>query len=69
MRVLVVGGGAREHALGWKLVADDPSLDLISAPGNPGLAELGRCEAVATTDIAGLAALAGTSPAPPPGAT
>jgi len=58
VRVLVVGGGAREHALGWKLLADDPSLDLISAPGNPGLAELGRCEAVAATDIAGLAALA-----------
>jgi phosphoribosylamine--glycine ligase len=58
VRVLVVGGGAREHALGWKLLADDPSLDLISAPGNPGLAELGRCEAIAATDIAGLAALA-----------
>ena len=58
MRVLVVGGGAREHALGWKLLADDPSLDLISVPGNPGLAELGRCEAIAATDIAGLAALA-----------
>jgi phosphoribosylamine--glycine ligase len=58
VRVLVVGGGAREHALGWKLLADDPSLDLISAPGNPGLAGLGRCEAIAATDIAGLAALA-----------
>ena len=58
MRVLVVGGGAREHALGWKLLADDPTLELISAPGNPGLAALGRCEAVAATDIAGLAALA-----------
>jgi phosphoribosylamine--glycine ligase len=58
VRVLVVGGGAREHALGWKLLQDDPALDLISAPGNPGLVELGRCEAVATTDIAGLAALA-----------
>jgi phosphoribosylamine--glycine ligase len=58
VRVLVVGGGAREHALGWKLLADDPTLDLISAPGNPGLAGLGRCEAIAATDIAALAALA-----------
>ncbi|MFI5244894.1 MAG: phosphoribosylamine--glycine ligase [Gemmatimonadales bacterium] len=58
MRILVVGGGAREHALGWKLLADDPTLELVSAPGNPGLAELGRCEAVAATDVAGLAALA-----------
>ena len=58
MRVLVVGGGAREHALGWKLLQDDPALELISAPGNPGLAELGRCEAIAATDIAAIAALA-----------
>ncbi len=58
MRVLIVGGGAREHALGWKLLADDPSLEIISAPGNPGLAALGRCAAIAATDIAGLAALA-----------
>ena len=58
MRVLVVGGGAREHALGWKLLADDPTLELIAAPGNPGLAALGRCEPIAATDIAALAALA-----------
>jgi phosphoribosylamine--glycine ligase len=58
VRILVVGGGAREHALGWKLLADDPSLELISAPGNPGLAELGRCEKIVPTDVAGLAALA-----------
>ena len=58
MRVLIVGGGAREHALGWKLLADDPSLEIISAPGNPGLAALGRCEPIAATDIAALAALA-----------
>jgi len=58
VRVLVVGGGAREHALGWKFLRDDPTLELISAPGNPGLASLGRCDAVAATDVAGLAALA-----------
>ena len=58
MKVLVVGGGAREHALGWKLLADDPTLELIAAPGNPGLAGIGRCEPVSATDIAGLAALA-----------
>ena len=58
MKVLVVGGGAREHALGWKLRADDPKLELISAPGNPGLAAIGRVEAIAATDIAALAALA-----------
>lgn len=41
MRVLLLGGGGREHALGWKL-AQSRSLDMLtSAPGNPGLAELG----------------------------
>lgn len=58
MKVLVVGGGAREHALGWKLLQDDPMLELIAAPGNPGLAAIGRCEKIAATDIDGLAALA-----------
>ena len=58
MKVLVVGGGAREHALAWKLRRDDPSLELIAAPGNPGIAELARCEAIAATDIAALARLA-----------
>ena len=55
---MVVGGGGREHALGWKLLRDDPTLELISAPGNPGLAALGRCEDIAATDVAALAALA-----------
>jgi phosphoribosylamine--glycine ligase len=58
VRLLIVGGGGREHALAWKLRRDDPTLDLIAAPGNPGIAELGRCENVAATDIAGLTALA-----------
>jgi phosphoribosylamine--glycine ligase len=58
VKVLVVGGGAREHALGWKLLADDPTLELVAAPGNPGLAAIGRVEATAPTDIAALAALA-----------
>ena len=43
MKVLLVGGGGREHALAWKLCRDDPSLELIVAPGNPGIASLARC--------------------------
>jgi len=58
VKVLVVGGGGREHALAWKLLRDDPSIELIAAPGNPGIAELGRCESVAAHDVAGLLALA-----------
>ena len=41
MRVLLLGGGGREHAIGWKLT-QSPLLEvLISCPGNPGLRELG----------------------------
>ena len=58
MRVLIVGGGGREHALAWKLRRDDPSLQLIAAPGNPGVAELGECVPVSATDLAGLERLA-----------
>ena len=58
MRLLLVGGGGREHALAWKLLQDDPALELVAAPGNPGIAELGRCVRVSATDIPALVALA-----------
>ncbi|HEY9427520.1 MAG TPA: phosphoribosylamine--glycine ligase [Gemmatimonadaceae bacterium] len=58
MKVLMVGGGGREHALAWKLRRDDPSLELISAPGNPGLEEMGRTVPVSATDITALTELA-----------
>ena len=56
MKVLIVGGGGREHALAWKL--HEEGTEIIAAPGNPGIAALGRCLPVAATDIAALAALA-----------
>ena len=57
-RVLVVGGGGREHALGWRL-ATSPSVDAVeSAPGNPGLADLGPVHAIDPTDPQAMAALA-----------
>lgn len=43
MRVLLVGGGGREHALGWKLAQSHTITDLIAVPGNPGFAQLGAC--------------------------
>src|SRR5260221_2862444 len=58
MRVLIVGGGGREHALAWKLKTDNPSIELVAAPGNPGIAELGECVAIAATDLEGLQQLA-----------
>ena len=58
MRILLVGGGGREHALAWKLRQDDPTADIIAAPGNPGIAALGRCAPVSATDIEALVELA-----------
>jgi len=53
-----VGGGGREHALAWRLAQDDPSVSIVAAPGNPGIAELAECVAVAPTDIESLLQLA-----------
>jgi phosphoribosylamine--glycine ligase len=58
MKVLLVGGGGREHAIAAKLLEDDPSIELIVAPGNAGIAEISDCIPVKVTDINGLAAFA-----------
>jgi len=58
MKVLIVGGGGREHALAWKLSRDDPTLELIAAPGNPGIASVARCFPVAVDKHKELAHLA-----------
>ncbi|MHB1298598.1 MAG: phosphoribosylamine--glycine ligase [Gemmatimonadaceae bacterium] len=58
MRILIVGGGGREHALAWKLRRDDPAGEIIAAPGNPGIAAIGRCVAISATDIDALLRLA-----------
>lgn len=58
MKVLLVGGGGREHALAWKLHSDDAALELVAAPGNPGIAEHARCEPVSATNVPELVALA-----------
>lgn len=58
MKVLLIGGGGREHALAWKFLTDDPSLELICAPGNAGIADICDCIPLKATDINGLAAFA-----------
>ncbi|MGH8913448.1 MAG: phosphoribosylamine--glycine ligase, partial [Acidimicrobiia bacterium] len=59
MRVLLVGGGGREHALGWKLARSSRVDELISLPGNPGLAKLGPVvEGISPDDVGAIAAMA-----------
>jgi phosphoribosylamine--glycine ligase len=58
VKVLIVGGGGREHAIAWKLKHDDPALELHCAPGNPGIAELATCHAIPVSDLEGLVRLA-----------
>lgn len=51
MKILVIGGGGREHALCWK-IAQSPLVDqLYCAPGNPGIAELAECVHIAADEI------------------
>lgn len=58
MKVLVVGSGAREHALVWKLGREAGVAEVCCAPGNPGIARLARCLPVSATDVDGLIDLA-----------
>ncbi|MCC6224541.1 MAG: phosphoribosylamine--glycine ligase [Thermoleophilia bacterium] len=54
MKVLVVGSGGREHALARALVRSPALTELHAAPGNPGIARLGRCHPVRGEDVEGL---------------
>ena len=57
MRLLVVGGGAREHALVWKLSGERAVAEVLCGPGNAGIARLARCLPVDPGDPAALLAL------------
>ncbi len=58
MRILVVGGGAREHAIVHALSRSELRPEILAAPGNPGIASLARLEAVRADDVEALVTLA-----------
>ncbi|NMJ43318.1 phosphoribosylamine--glycine ligase [Roseomonas sp. JC162] len=58
MKVLVVGGGGREHALCWAIAASPLLGKLWCAPGNAGIAEVAECVAIDSLDIPALVAFA-----------
>ncbi len=43
MRILIIGGGGREHALAWRLAQSPQAPELFASPGNPGIARLATC--------------------------
>ena len=58
MKILLVGSGGREHALGLGLHADPACTSLHVAPGNPGIAEFAQCHAIDISSNAEIVALA-----------
>ena len=58
MRILVIGGGGREHALTWALTDGRPDISVICAPGNPGIAGLASCRPADLTQPSQLLAIA-----------
>ena len=58
MKIMIVGGGGREHAIAWA-VAKSPKCDkLYAAPGNAGIAELAECVDISVMDADSLVAFA-----------
>ena len=51
MKVLVIGGGGREHAICWKLAQSPRVTELVCAPGNAGIAETARCVDIGVMDF------------------
>lgn len=58
MKILIVGGGGREHALAWKIAQSSLVAELYCAPGNPGIAAVARCVDIVPSDISSLATFA-----------
>ncbi|MDD5448144.1 MAG: phosphoribosylamine--glycine ligase [Actinomycetota bacterium] len=58
MKVMIVGGGGREHALGWKISKSKEVSSIIFVPGNAGMAELGECVKADSSDLEGMLKIA-----------
>jgi len=58
MKVLVVGGGGREHALVWKIAQSPRVGKIYCAPGNAGIAQMAECLSISAEDVKGLTARA-----------
>ena len=61
MRILVIGGGGREHALVWKFKSDNTKHKIFCAPGNPGIKALAECVTIQANKIQELADFAETN--------
>src|ERR1041385_4824231 len=57
MKILLLGGGGREHALAWKIAASPLTTKLWCAPGNAGIVQEAECVPVDLTDHAAVVAL------------
>ena len=51
MKILVVGGGGREHTIVWKISQSPLAEKIYCAPGNGGISELAECVDISATDI------------------
>ncbi|NWF55461.1 MAG: phosphoribosylamine--glycine ligase [Syntrophaceae bacterium] len=58
MKVLVIGGGGREHALVWKIAQSPRVKKIYCAPGNAGIAQWAECLPISAEDVKGLTARA-----------
>ena len=58
MKILVVGGGGREHTIVWKIAQSDKVSKIYCAPGNGGISKLAECVDISATDIDSMVAFA-----------